>query len=203
MSEIKCVTYNPNYDHLLDQYFKQTGGEIRNNHSKKALRLNEYDGKNAELFLVIQNDTTIIGMSSIFTEHLTPQTRCARLYSRLHITPTFSQWLIDKYLEPALHQWIISQDIQHCYLTVNEGHERTLQWVCARLGKKRAKKLPNSYGYTIGQQTRQSWKPHSKLIYERHTWQYCLFSSPNDEFFLKRDEKSIDPKFEYILTKHF
>lgn len=202
MESLKCLAYTPALFDSLEHYM-QTIAPV-NNRTPKALRLDEYDDQRGQLLLIVDSRGKIRATCSVVSEmHPERNFRYAKTFGRLHIDQGISHRVIDRYFEPRMYSWLEDKGIEHVYFTVNEGHERVLEWACRRHGDRRGARYHNRDNPGVGLGIRQNSAPHSALIFERHVWQYCIYFAPDGQFFLKREERPLPPRAEYIFRKEF
>jgi hypothetical protein len=198
-----CVMYRPGdeaCERLLETYFTIT--DVENNKTRKNLRVEMYDGTRGALFFVVETASgKPVGLTSC-VRYDEDGVVSAKIWHRLHLMPEVPRTVIDRYLEPATFDWCLANDIHHVWVTFNESMPRTAAWAAARMGERRNAVRPNPFS-SVGREIRQNWKPHGKLIFERHTWQYVIYYSPDGKFFLRRDEKDLDSHLHEVFRKEF
>jgi hypothetical protein len=197
------VVYEPgNQEHetLIDEYIKTT--PIVNNQSRKSLKIHLYDGKKGILFMLIHKQNgTIDALSSCvrYDERFSS----AKVWHRFHIKDNVPNSCIDVYFEKPSYEWCLENGITRLWHTFNEGNERVAFWAAKRIGERRNILRPNKFTNMFGHEIRTGWRPHNKLIYEMTTWQYVFFYSPDDEFFLDREERPLSDEAIQIFKGEF
>lgn len=197
----RCETFSEKHQAALTSYFELAREQAPNNADWKRLRMDQYNGTDGDLFLILDERNKIWAMSSvILTQEAGGPT--VKVYGRFHVVPGCPHSIIDGMLEPASFKWIEDRNIQNVYLTINQGHLRTLEWVARRCGINRGRNRSNSYGHSYGHNIRSGWVAHPRLIWEREVWQYCIYYSQNSQFFLDRPSKELDAEGDSIFRKN-
>lgn len=198
--DFECIVYDSNNtEHilLLENYMKSCG--VKNNSSPEELRLEFYDGINGILFMLLNIQTmTIDGMSSCIKVD-----DSAKVFHRLHLKPNVPHSAIDRFIEYETYDWCWKNNIKKLWFVVNEGHDSTLHWVSKRVGERRNANRPNKYKSDKYNFIRAGWQPYDKLIYERNTWQYCIYYSEDGSLPIKREEKELDQKAYDMFKKEY
>ncbi len=195
----RCETYNPSiHDDLIHDYMARA--DAPNNTSPRALRLKDYTDDKGALFLLIDNEDQIRGVTSVILEEGIP---AAKIYGRLHIEKGIPHSIIDRFFEPSLFAWCLERKIRNVFMTINQENYRVLDWTSRRVGERRNTHRPNAYTPQIGAEIRSSFVPLDRLIFERFTWQYVIYSSADGGWFLKRDEKPLDSLAKDIFKREF
>lgn len=193
LSTHRCVTYvagDAACEQLLDKYFAST--DVENNKSRKSLRIEMYDGLRGALFFLVNTQTeSIEGMTSCirYDEEGLPS---AKVWHRLHLKPGLPPNTIDQFFEPATFRWCADQGIERLWVTFNESMPRAYQWAAMKMGERRNGKTRNTFSKGLGHHIRTGWRPYGKLILERFVWQYVIYYSPDQKFFLSREERPLD-----------
>lgn len=191
------IIFDPqNNDHqlLISEYIATTN--VSNNNDPKIFRLDSYNGVDGILFMILnQNTKKIDAVSSCIKDGNT-----AKVFHRLHLKPNVPHSVIDKFIEYETYDWCYKNDLKKLWFTVNEHHTETLFWVSKRVGERRHGHRPNRYKDGSYDFIRFGWRPHNKLIYERYTWQYAIYFSEDNTWFLNRKEKPLS-KIVYNMFK--
>lgn len=199
-----CTRYiqgDPKHEEMLDRYISTT--DIKNNNSRKSIRVNMYNGVDGEMFLAINKNTEEIDAMTSCILYEEDGIRSAKSWHRLHIKNNCPTTILDYYFEEATYKWCYENNIRRLWVTFNESTPRTGCWAAARMGERRNKFIHNYFSGQYGHEIRVGWRPHNKLVYERNTWQYVIYYSPDNKFFLKRDEKELDDEMKNVFKRNF
>ncbi len=170
-----------------------------NNRTPKQLRLAEYEGGQGALFLLLDSEQHVYGLSNVI---LSAENGfdVAKIYGRFHLRPEAPQTVIDHYFEPATFAWCKERGVERLFVTVNKGHLRTWGLLCRRIARSRGRINPH---LSEGQEFRVGFQPYARMILERNTWQYVIYYSPDGRFPLSREERPLDPEAWTIAKESF
>lgn len=199
---MKFAKYSKDYDLLLEKYFIDSRTP-ENNSSHKKLKTHLYDESNGIMAMMI-NYEEIIAMSSAVVVNENNILSC-KYPHRLHVREDYryiTNRFIDNYWDPFLYSWLANKNIINVYSCVNEDNWSSFSW--AALRHSRRIKTINRVN-NLGQQIlKQQWFIYQNLVYEMHTWQYILYSSPDGKWFYShRNEKEINKEKVDLLNKRF
>lgn len=203
IDEFNFLQYVPNnaeHEALLEHYMSTT--DIDNNSTRKKLKVNLYDNVAGALFLLVhKKNNTIDAMTSCvrYDEH---DIASAKVWHRLHIKNNVPNTAIDIYFEQATYKWCYDNNIQRLWVTFNEDTPRTAYWAAGRMGERRNANRPNTFTQ-FGNEIRAGWRPHDKIIFEKSTWQFVIYYSPNNQFFLRRDERPLNTETTAVFKREF
>ncbi len=197
---LTCVVYKDELGSLLHAYMKRSAPP--NNRDPKRLRLADYDGVKGDLFLLIDKENQIRATAAVTLE---PQGNeaYAKIYGRLHLERCVLPSAIDRFFEPAMFSWCLERGIDKLFMTVNEGSLRTWDWLCRRIGRRRAGNRPNVYAPQLGAHFRREFRPHHAMILERGVWQYVIYYEPGQRFTLRRPERPLPLAARRIARREF
>ena len=198
---IQYVPGDPEHEERLDRYIATT--DIKNNSTRKELRVDMYDNVKGALFLAVHKERNEIdAMTSCvkFDEH---GILSAKVWHRLHIKNNVPTTILDAYFEEATYKWCYDNNIERLWVVFNEPHPRTAYWAASRMGERRNANRPNKFSDHFGHEIRAGWRPHYKLIYERNNWNYVIYYSPDNQFFLQREERPLNRESIEVFKREF
>lgn len=192
---------NSIHEDLLDKYISST--DIKNNKTRKELRVDQYDNINGALFLVVHKERNEIDAMSSCVKYNEHGILSAKVWHRLHIKNNVPTTVLDVYFEEATYKWCHDNNVQRLWVVFNESTPRIAHWAAGRMGERRNANRPNKFSDHYGHAIRTGWRPYDKLIYERNTWQYVIYYSPDPQFFLTREEKPLNIETTKIFKREF
>lgn len=203
ISNFKFFQYQPGcvlHEALIDNYIDTT--DVENNSTRAKLKMHLYDNNHGALFLLVNSVTNTIDAMTSCVKYNEGGVLSAKVWHRLHIKDNVPNTVIDMYFEEATVRWCHSQQIHRLWVTFNETAERTAFWAAARMGERRNAIRPNIFT-DVPAEIRSKWRPYNKLIYEKYTWQYVIFYSPDNTFFLIRPERDINSTALAIFKREY
>lgn len=196
------VEYNNDYCNLLEEYFRHPLTPF-NNSSHETFKTHLYDGVNGILGMLVDN-SNIVAVSSalIINEN---NIKSCKYPHRLHVRSDYSyisNKFIDQHWDPFLFQWLEKNKIENVYCTFNEDNVHAFFWAAIRHSRRfKNTKYINDFGKSI---LNQNWYVYPKIIREKNTWQYLIYSTPNNKWFYNhRREKSMPIDIKDNLDKKF
>ncbi len=192
ISDFEFIQYQPGnilHETLVDNYIAAT--TIENNSTRKKLKMHLYDDVQGALFLLVHRTDNRIDAMTSCVKYNENGILSAKVWHRLHIKDNVPNTVLDIYFEGATINWCNKHQIHRLWVTFNERSPRLAFWAAARMGERRNASRPNVFDREQLGHIRANWRPHPKLIYEQYTWQYVIFYSPDNTFFLVREEQDI------------
>jgi hypothetical protein len=204
LENFQCVHYisgNRQHEELLDRYMKTT--DVENNNSRKNLKVHLYDGTNGVLFLIINLRTNSIDAMSSCVKYIENNVVSAKVWHRLHIKPNVPKGILDMYFEPNTFKWCIDNKIVRLWMTFNETNVRAALWASIQMGERRNINRPNKKSQMYGDHMRKGMRPYDKFIFEQYTWQSVIYYSPDNTFFLTREEKPLNNDMTEVFKREY
>jgi len=96
---------------------------------------------------------------------------------------------ISKETDKIIDNWLYKNKIYHYTVAINDYNFRLLKM----MRRHHLKKLKNLHCLTQPEifYTKNAHM-HDKMVYEKYTWSYMTYSSPDNQFFLDREEKEFE-----------
>ena len=204
LENFQCIHYisgNPQHEELLDRYMETT--DVKNNNSRKNLRIHLYDGINGILFLIINLRTNSIDAMASCVKYVENDIVSAKVWHRLHIKPNVHKGVMDMYFEPNIFKWCTENNIDRLWMTFNESNVRAALWGSIQMGERRNINRPNKKSNMYGDHMRKGMRPYDKFIFERNTWQSVIYYSPDNQFFLTREEKPLNNDMVTVFKREY
>jgi hypothetical protein len=114
----RCHTFQPGEtrsEAYLEKYLAVT--DVENNKTRKALRVDLYDGRNGILHLLIDGETDApVGVTSS-VKYLEGGILSAKVWHRLHLMDGVPRSVIDRFFEPATFAWCQAHGIERLWVT--------------------------------------------------------------------------------------
>lgn len=189
------------HEELIDRYISST--PIKNNQTRKELRIDMYDNVNGALFLVVHKIRNEIDAMTSCVKFNENGILSAKVWHRLHIKNNVPTTILDVYFEEATYKWCYDNNIERLWVVFNEPHPRTAYWAASRMGERRNANRPNKFSDQFGHEIRAGWRPHYNLIYERNNWNYVIYYSPDGQFFLQREERPLNIEAIKVFKREF
>lgn len=198
---LQYIPNDPRHEDLLERYMAST--DIVNNSTRKNLKIHLYDGDKGVLFLVVHKGRNEVDAMTSCVKYNEDNILSAKVWHRLHIKNNVPTTVLDVYFEEATYKWCYDNNIQRLWVTFNEHQPRIAYWAAGRMGERRNANRPNKFSEHFGHEIRTGWRPYNKLIYEMFTWQYVIYYSPDNQFFLNREERPLNTESLEVFKREF
>ena len=194
--------YNSGYINLLENYFNHPLTP-KNNSSHKEFKTHLYNGDDGILGILIDNNEIVAVSSAVMVYE--NKIKSCKYPHRLHVRSDYSHIsnkFIDCYWDPLLFQWLEKKKVEKVYCTFNENNFFAFFWAAIRHSRRiKNIKYINDFGKKI---LNQQWFIYPKIIKEMYTWQYLIYSSPeNLWFYPDREEKYMPNEIADKLNSRF
>jgi hypothetical protein len=204
LENFQCIHYipgNSQHEELLENYMKTT--DVENNNSRKNLKLHLYDGIDGVLFLIVNSRTNSIDAMSSCVKYTENSIVSAKVWHRLHIKPNVPKGILDMYFEPNTFKWCMDSNIDRLWMTFNETNVRAALWASIQMGERRNIIRPNKKSNMYCDHMRKGMRPYDKFIFEKYTWQSVIYYSPDNQFFLTREEKPLNNDMVTVFKREY
>jgi len=184
--DIKYHIYKPNNSlstHFLDTLLSKK--LYHNNTSYKLINLHKLE-KNGIIVIPIKNNTPIGMIGALIEEE--NGIRFAKYGYRLAMSSNHF-FNISKETDKIIDNWLYKNQIYHYTIAINDYNFRLIKMI----RRHHFKKLKNLHCLTSPEVFyTKNIKLHNKMVYEKYTWSYMFYSSPDKQFFLDRKEKKFE-----------